>query len=138
MISTLSQINFLAVIVAVVASFILGGLWFGVVVAKLYAVALGRESLPAQKPTLLAILGPAFCNFIMIVTSAILLRLINVETWEGALSFGALVGFGYILSTCMTIAINPNFPRPFLYTFINAPYFIISHLMTSIILFLMR
>lgn len=53
-------------------------------------------------------------------------------------NFGALVGVGYILSTCMNIAINPNFPRQFLYTFINAPYFIVSSLMTSVILVIMR
>lgn len=134
----LNEINVLAVLTALVPSFILGGIWFGVVVAKLYAVALGREALPPQKPGPLFIIGPVICNLFAIITSAILLRLLQIESIEGALAFGALVGIGYILSTCMNIAINPNFPRPFMYTLINAPYFILSSLMTSVILVVMR
>jgi hypothetical protein len=138
MLSSIYGINFLAIAVALVPSFILGGVWFGVIVSKLYIVALGREALPVQKPSLLFIIGPLICNLIGTITSAILIRMLNIQSIPDALAFGALVGVGYILSTCMNIAINPNFPRPFLYTLINAPYFIISSLMTSLILVLMR
>jgi hypothetical protein len=134
----LNEVNFLAVLAALVPSFIFGGVWFGVVVAKLYSVALGREALPPQKPAPIFIIGPVVCNLFVVVTSAILLKMLQVDTIPGALAFGALVGVGYVLSTCMNIAINPNFPRPFLYTFINAPYFIVSSLMTSVILVIMR
>lgn len=138
MIQAINDIHWLAVLAAIVPSFILGGVWFGAIVSKLYAIALGREALPVQKPTMPIILGPVACNVFVIVTSAILLRMLNIESIEGAVAFGALVGIGYILSTCMNIAINPNFPRPFLYTLINAPYFIASSLMTSVILVVMK
>ena len=135
---TINEINFLAVLAALVPSFILGGVWFGVVVAKLYVVALGREALPPQKPAPIFIFGPVVCNLFAVVTSAILLKMLQIDSIPGALAFGALVGIGYILSTCMNIAINPNFPRPFMYTLINAPYFLASSLMTSVILVVMR
>lgn len=138
MINAIQQINFVAILAALVPSFILGGIWFGVVVAKLYIVSLGREALPSQKPAPIYIVGPLICNLFVVITSAILLRMLNIETVNGAIAFGFLVGIGFILSTCMNIAINPNFPRPFLYTLINAPYFITSSLMTSVILVLMR
>ncbi|WP_256435464.1 hypothetical protein [Aeromicrobium sp. CFBP 8757] len=32
-----------------------------------------------------------------------------------------------------TIAINPNVPRPMLYGLINAPYFVVSGLVTAVI-----
>lgn len=35
-------------------------------------------------------------------------------------------------------AIHPNFPRPLYYGVLNAPYFIISSLLTSIIVTLIR
>jgi hypothetical protein len=63
MIEAISHINFLAVLAAIVSSFVLGGLWFGVVVAKLYVIALGRENIPAQKPAPIFIFGPVVCNF---------------------------------------------------------------------------
>ncbi len=34
----------------------------------------------------------------------------------------------------MTIAINPLFPRPFYYTALNAPYFLIGSLLSCTIL----
>ena len=138
MLHALFEFRLLAVAVALVPSFILGGVWFGVVVAKPYVIALGRQTLPPQKPSPLFIVGPLFCNLIVTLTSAVLLRMLGIDSIEGALGFGVLIGIGYLLSTCLNIAINPNFPRPFLYAAINAPYFIASSLMTSVILVLMR
>lgn len=138
MIEAMGQIKILSMLAAVVASFIFGALWFVVVVAKIYPKALGRENIPAQKPGPLYIIGPVVCNLFVVLTSAILLRMLQIETVEGALAFGLLIGVGFIVSTVMNVAINPNFPRPFLYTLINAPYFIASSLMTSVILVLMR
>ena len=51
MIEAVGQINAWAVLAAIVASFIFGGLWFGVAVAKVYPIALGREALAPQKPS---------------------------------------------------------------------------------------
>lgn len=138
MFASVSHIDFLAVLAALVASFIFGGIWFGVAVAKIYPVALGRQHLPAQKPAPIYILGPVICNLFVVLTSAILIQMLKIETIADALSFGALVGIGYVLSTVANVAINPNFPRPFLYTLINSPYFIGSSLMTSVILVAMN
>lgn len=138
MINVISQVNILSILASLVASFILGGVWFGVVISKLYVTALGREDHSPQKPGPIFIFGPLICNLLVVTTSAILLQLLQVESIEGALVFGALVGIGYVLSTVMNIAINPNFPRPFFYTLINAPYFIASNLITSVILVAMR
>ena len=128
------EINYFAVLVALLASFALGGVWYGVVIAKPYVTVLGRDALPPQKLSPLFIIGPVACNLFVVLTSAILIYLLQIDSLLGALGFGALVGVGYLLSTCMNIAINPNFPRPFMYTLINAPYFILSSLMTSAIL----
>ena len=138
MLVAFQEVRILAVIAALVASFVLGGLWFMVVVAKTYVIALGRQGLPVSKPSPLFMFGPLFCSLLMTLTSAVLLRMLHIESFEGALKFGALVGVGYVSATCLNIAINPNFPRPFLYTAINAPYFVMSSLMTCVILVVMR
>lgn len=137
MLNALSQVNWLAVFICVVATFFLGGIWFALIVARLYALALGRESLPPAKPNATMMIGPAVCNLVSIVTSAVLIKWLALDSVASAVGFGLLVGFGYVASTCQTIAINPNFPRPFLYALINIPYFLIVHVLASFVLFQM-
>ena len=131
---SLSGSDFLSVAIASVATFVLGGIWFTQVVDRIYLVALGRVATPNQKPAPIVIIGPLVCNLVAILTSALLIRMLRIESIAGALGLGALVGVGYVLSTCMNVAINPNFPRPFLYTLINAPYFIGASLISCVII----
>ena len=74
----------------------------------------------------------------MIVTTAAIMHMIGIASLTDALSLGLVIGVGYLLAMCMTIAINPNFPRPFFYTMVNAPYFLISSLVTTALLFLLQ
>ncbi|GHF05742.1 DUF1761 domain-containing protein [Pseudolysinimonas yzui] len=138
MFNVLTEINWLAVLAAVVASGVIGGVWFGVVVAKPYLVALGRQNEPAAKPGALTYTGPMVAGAVIIVTSAVLLRALGVETLSDGILFGLLVGVGYLVSMTFTIAINPNFPRPVFYTLLNAPSFLLTSVVTSIILTLWR
>nr|WP_234689517.1 hypothetical protein [Allorhizobium ampelinum] len=74
----------------------------------------------------------------MIVTTAAIMRMISVVSLADALSLGLMIGVGYLVAMCMTIAINPDFPRPFYYTLVNAPYFLVSSLVTSTVLFVLQ
>jgi len=136
--SAFSQINLWGVLAAAAFGFVFGGVYFGALVPKYYAIALGRETMPAAKLGMLTILGPFVCNIVMIVTTAAIMRMIGVSSLIDALSLGLVIGVGYLLAMCMTIAINPNFPRPFYYTTVNAPYFLFSMLVTSAALFLLQ
>ena len=138
MFSVVPSVSWLAVLAATLASFILGGLWFTVLVGQQYAAALGREYEPKARPAPIFLIGPLFCCLITTVTSAILMSALHIDFLGDALLFGAIVGIGYVVTTMTNIAINPNFPRPFMYAAINAPYFILSNLLTSLILFLVR
>lgn len=136
--SAFAQINLWGILAASAFAFVFGGVYFGALVPKYYAIALGRGTMPPAKLDMLTILGPFLCNVVMIITTAALMRMIGVGTLADALSFGLVVGIGYLLAMCMTIAINPNFPRPFYYTTMNAPYFLATSLVTSAVLFLLR
>ena len=120
-----------------VVAFGLGGVWFAVLFAKPYAIALGRQPIPNQKPAPLFIVGPFFCNLVATLTTAILIRMLHISTLGGALAFGMLVGIGYVASTGMNVAINPNFPHPFLYMRVNAPYFLLVSLLSSVVFVMM-
>ncbi|WP_083347472.1 DUF1761 domain-containing protein [Rhizobium sp. LCM 4573] len=136
--SVFTQISVWGVLVAAAIGFVFGSVYYGVLVPKYYALALGRETMPANQPDLLTIFGPFVCNIVMIVTTAAILHTIGISSLADALSFGLVIGVGYLLPMCMTTAINPNFPRPFYYTIVNAPYFLGNSLVTSSLLYLLR
>ncbi|SMH42027.1 DUF1761 domain-containing protein [Mesorhizobium australicum] len=136
--SAFAQISLWGVLAAAAFGFVFGGVYFGALVPKYYAIALGREAMPAAKLDMLTILGPFVCNVVMIVTTAAIMRMIGIVSLTDALALGLVIGVGYLLAMCMTIAINPNFPRPFTYTMVNAPYFLVSSLVTSAVLFLLQ
>jgi len=138
MISTaIVAINMWGVLAAAAFAFVFGGVYYGVLTPKFYAVAMGREGEPAASPSPLFIVGPFVCNVVMIVATAILLQVTGAEAIAQAVALGILVAIGYLLPMCMMIAINPNFPKPFYYTALNAPYLLVSGVMYSTILTLM-
>lgn len=128
------QFNVLGVLAATVANFIVAGIYFGVLIKNPYKIAMGRAGEPDKKPAPLMMIGPMFCNLIMAVAAAILISSLKIQTINDVIPFALLIAVGYLMPMTMMIAINPNFPRPFYYTIINAPYFLISSVMTSLIL----
>lgn len=134
MFGAITEISWIGLLLVTVVNFIFGGFYFGVVIKKMYVIAMGRENEPKQKPSGLMIAGPAVCGLFITLTSAVLIKMLNIHTLSDALVFGATIGIGYLMPMTMTVAINPNFPRPFFYTAINAPYFLVSSLVTAVIL----
>jgi Protein of unknown function (DUF1761) len=137
MFTVVPQINWLAVLLATVAMSMLGAAWFMGVVGKHYAAALGRADLGAEKPSAMFIAGPMLCCAAVVVTDSILLKVLGVASYVDALAFGAITGIGFLGAQTVNIAINPNFPRPFYYSAINVPYFLIGNMMACAILIAM-
>lgn len=135
MFDAFTHINWLAVIAASVAQFLLGGVWFMVLFKRQYAQALDLPATAeAQKPAPLFILGPMLCGLVTVAVTAWLFRLVGVATIGEALVVGAVIGLGLIGTTTVNIAINPVFAHPFHYSLINVPYFLIGSLIASVIL----
>lgn len=134
MLAAFLHINWLAVLVATIAHFILGGVWFAALFGGRYAQALGIADRPPQKPGLIFMVGPLLCGAVTITTTALLLRALAITDYDDALMLGAIVGIGYLGAMTVNIAINPLFPRPFYYALINVPMFLIGSLMSCGIL----
>lgn len=137
MLNALLSINGLAVLAAAALNFALGGVWFMVLFKRPYAAAMEIETSPGEKPGLLIILGPFVCSLITIATTAFLFRLLSVTDLSTALTLGAVLGLGFMGAQTVTIAINPKFPKPFFYSAINVPYFLLGSLIASAVLVLM-
>ncbi len=71
------------------------------------------------------------CNVLMIVTTAAIIPMIGIGSPADALWFGLVIDTGDLLAMRMTIAINPNSPRPFSYAMENAPGFLTGTVKTS-------
>ena len=138
MFNAIGHIPWFGVLVGAVASFVLGGIWCAALFAKPYALALGKENSPKQKPMPIFLVGPFLCGLVVAITSATLMPLLKIDSVPGAVSFGVVVGLGYLGSTALNVAINPNMPRPLLYALVNVPYFLLSSIVTCAVLVLMR
>ncbi|OZF45830.1 DUF1761 domain-containing protein [Rhodococcus sp. 14-2470-1a] len=136
MFDVLTDINWLAVLAAFVASAVIAGVYFPVLIAKPYIVALGRENAGEPESSLVRNLGPVVCIFVTTITSAVLITALDITAVGDAVVFGLLVGIGYLTAMTFQIALNPNFPRPLYYGVLNAPFFIITSVLTSVIIVL--
>jgi hypothetical protein len=90
---------------------VLGGLYFTVVVPRPYAAVLGRENEPAWRPPASAFVGQIASTLLVVLTSAVLLRTLDMRELGPGLLFGLVVGIGYLAAMVLNIAINP-FPTP--------------------------
>ncbi len=133
-----SGLNWMAIAAAAVASFVLGGMWFTVLFGKAYAIYLGKQNALPAMPAPIFIIGPFICSIVTIITNAILIQALNIRSIVDTLIFGAIVGIGYLVSTTVNIAINPNIPHPLLYGLISGGYFLLSNLIINVILVLLK
>ncbi|MBN8611130.1 MAG: DUF1761 domain-containing protein [Deltaproteobacteria bacterium] len=132
--SVMWSVPWVGVAVAAITHFFFGAVWFMGIVGKHYGVALGRNDPPGQKPSTLAIVGPFVCSLVIIVTTAMLQRGLGVTGYGEAVGLGALIGVGFLTPMVVNIAINPNFPRPFFYSLLNAPFFVLGSVISNVVL----
>jgi hypothetical protein len=137
MFDVLADIHWVGVLAATATFAVLGGIYFGALVPRQYVRALGREHLPAgeqQGSGPLFIAGPLVCSLVTVLASALLIAALGVTGVGDALLFGLITGLGYLVPMAFTIAINPAFPHPLRYGLLNAPYFLVSQLVASVLL----
>jgi hypothetical protein len=138
MISQLANLNWISVLVAFVAYFVLGALWFTLFFKKQYAISLGKENQLPEKPALIFIIGPAICSLVITVAVAIFIYALNIVTTSAAIEFAIVVGIGLLVANTINIAINPNIPKPIYYGIISGAYHFAGILIVSIILVAMK
>jgi hypothetical protein len=136
--NVLTDINWVAFAISAVVSIVLAGVWFAAVIVKPYAVALGRVGAPAPESSVVRNVGPLVCSLVVTLTTAVLVEALDLSSIGDAVVFGLVVGVGYLGAMTYQIALNPNFPRPLLYGAINAPCFVLSTVISSVVMTAMR
>ncbi|WP_316736601.1 DUF1761 domain-containing protein [Pedobacter aquatilis] len=138
MISQLTNLNWVGILIAFVAYFILGALWFTLLFKKQYAISLGKENALPEKPAPIFIIGPAICTLVIVLATAILVYALNINTYAEAVEFALIIGVGYLVANTINIAINPNMPNPIHYGIISGSYHLTGILIATIIIFAMK
>lgn len=138
MFNVLTEINWISVLLAFVVYFILGALWFTLLFSKQYSISLGKQNDQPKKVAPVFIVGPAVCCLVITIASAILMYSLHINSIDNALYFATIVGIGYLVANTVNIAINPNIPKPFYYSFISGTYHLVGIFIVTIILVVMK
>ncbi len=138
MIHWLSAINWLSVAIAFAIYCVLGTLWFTVLFKKQYQLSLGRENEAQQNLAPIFIIGPTICSLLITLTSALLIYALGIDSYSEGIEFTFIVGIGYLVANTVTIAINPNIPRPILYGIISGAYHLTGLLIATTVFVTMK
>ncbi len=126
----METVNWLAIIVATLSTFILGAFWYGPIFGKRWMRECGLSDEDIKGGNMAKIFGVAFVlEFIMAVNLAFFLNGLSIQ--EGLL-YGFATGFGWV---AMAIGVNYLFSRRSLALwFIDSFYFVISFVIMGVIL----
>ncbi len=138
MFDVISELNWLAIILATLVYFVLGAIWFTPLFGKAYDRALDSKRAKNQKWPALYYIGPFLSALITTIATAVLLYSLNIGQISDALCLGLIVGVGYAMSISFNNAINPKTPRPLLYGAVTGGYHVVGIVIMAAILFAMK
>ncbi len=91
----ISGLNWLAIFVATVAGFVIGGIWYGPLFGDAWLAALGKTADQIQPSP-----GPFVVSFftalITAIALAVLINALDIATLGGGIMIGLLAGVGFI------------------------------------------
>lgn len=137
MITTFLTLNWMSIVAASVAYFMLGYLWFVLLFSKPYKISLGKENETLPNNPIFMI-GPAICCFVYSLCSAILMNALAIQSIGEMFEFSVIVGLGFLVTNTVNIAINPNIPKPLLYGVISGAYHLVAFSIANLILVSLR
>ena len=135
LLTLLTSVNWIGILLAFFAYFLLGALWYLLLFPRPYRISLGRNPDEKTSEAPIYIIGPAVCAMIVTITSAILMYALKINSYTEVMQLVLLVGIGYLFTNTVNIAINPNIPRPFLYGMITGMYHVVGMAIVNSILY---
>lgn len=128
-------INWLAVVAAAVASFLIGGLWYGPALGKAWMRASGIDAAKAAQARMGMVFGVSM--LLQLVAASVLALFIGADGTAGfAIGASASVGLFWVAPALGVIYLFEQ--RPFAHWAINAGYQIVAFTVMGIILGLWR
>jgi hypothetical protein len=133
----LANLDYLHILVATVAYFLIGALWYSVLFGKTWVKLIGVTMTEDDKKNIPMMFAMTFVlNFVITFATAAVLYFIEPRTILAALKSGLLLGVGFVGASC---AMNYMYSkRPFKLTLIDSGYHVVSIIVVCIILTLWR
>lgn len=139
MFDVLGDPNRLAVIVATILYYMLGGLWFSqFVFGRVWDESIGFERRNDWKFGPVFYVGPFVGCLVTSIATAILVYAVEIQSFGDAVLLGLITGIGYAGAVSVTNAITPRNPRPLVHGMINGSYHLLGIVVVSAIIYSMK
>jgi hypothetical protein len=133
----LSDLNWLAVIVAAIVYFAVGALWYAPpVFGKTWAAA-GGFSLPApgSRPSPAIYVTPLLGSILSAIALGMVAEASGTDTFKEGIVLGLVVAIGWAVSIAfVTAQFESTKPRPMVWGAVNAGYHVVGNLLAAIII----
>lgn len=135
----LGELNWLAVIVATVVYFALGGLWYAPpVFGKAWMRSAGIVIQEGQRPGPAIYLMPLAAGFVSVIATAMLAVATGSDTFAEGIVLGLVVGVGFAVMTTAVEATFGNRPQPGVWFVINGVYQLLGLVISAVIVSVWR
>jgi hypothetical protein len=124
--------DWFAVVVATLAYFVLGALWFTPLFGKAWDVAVGFDRPKGHRFGAIYYVTPLVSSLIVSIATDALIRALDLVA--DAVAFGVLVGIGYAAAVSVNNAVTPNTPRPLLFGTGTGGYHVVGIVLVSVII----
>jgi uncharacterized membrane protein (DUF485 family) len=132
----LSELNWLAVVVATVAWFALGGIWYArPVMGRAWMRSIGMDPTgQVGRPSAMMFVWTLIAYFVTSIVIALIVAFTATDDVGDALVLGVTLGVGFGLASSLVTGVYEQKSRPLTYTLINGIYLILAFAGVSLIL----
>jgi hypothetical protein len=136
---SLAAVNWLAVLAATVALYLLGGLWYSpALFGPRWRAGVGFAPSDAWKPGALLYLAPLVGCFVVTLATALLVTIADAHSATDGVALGLIVGLGYGAAVAGVDATAPSHPRPGMLALITGAYWTVGLVMVAVLLSVWR
>lgn len=132
---SLGQLNWLAVVVAALAYFALGAIWYmPFAFGRPWQRSIGWDEARQAEASPLTYAAPALFAFASSIATALLANATGATDVGGGLALGLVVGIGYGLAlTAYEAVFDPNKPGPWVWFAISGAYHLVGLVIVAVI-----
>jgi len=133
---SITDINWIGIIVATLVYFMFGGLWFSKIgFGKKWEEAIGFNRPKEWKETSIYFIVPFLGCLLASIAISILITLTRISSIKEAIILGLITGIGFATSISFTNAITPTMNKPKLFGTITGMYHLTGIILISIIIY---
>lgn len=133
----LQDVNYLAVLVAAIAWFIFGAIWY-IAFAKQWQRALGVEVPQGERPSPVPFVISLLAYIVTGIATAALAIATGTDTAAEGAVLGLLIGVGFLLPGVAVVAAYERKPEPGMYFVINGVYNVLAAIVVAVIIAVMQ